>query len=78
VLLGPRVDNLDLSAHREFHLPINQETALQFRLEAFNSLNHPQFAQPGSTVGTTTFGVVTATAAATANRVLQVGARLVF
>jgi hypothetical protein len=78
VLIGPRVDNLDLSAHREFHLPISQETALQFRLEAFNALNHPQFAQPGSTVGTTTFGVVTATAAAEANRVLQAGARLVF
>ena len=53
VLLGGRIDNLDLSAHREFHLPTPRETALQLRFEAFNALNHPQFAQPGSTVGTT-------------------------
>jgi hypothetical protein len=76
VLFDPRIDNLDLSAHRQFPLPIRQEMALQLRLEAFNALNHPQFAQPGSTVGTTTFGVVTATSQA--NRTLQVGARLVF
>jgi hypothetical protein len=76
VLFDPRIDNLDVSAHREFHLPIRQETALQFRVEAFNALNHPQFAQPGSTLGTTTFGVVTATSQA--NRTLQLGARLVF
>jgi hypothetical protein len=76
VLFAPRLDNLDLSAHREFPLPIRQEMALQFRVEAFNALNHPQFAQPGPTVGTTTFGVVTATSQA--NRTLQVGARLVF
>jgi hypothetical protein len=76
VLLGGRIDNLDLSAHREFHLPIPRETSLQLRFEAFNALNHPQFAQPGSTVGTSTFGVVTATSQA--NRTLQLGARLVF
>ena len=76
VLLDPHLDNLDLSAHREFHLPTPREMALQFRLEAFNALNHPQFAQPGPTVGTTTFGVITATSQA--NRTLQAGARLVF
>ena len=64
------------SAWGAVHLPTPRETALQLRFEAFNALNHPQFAQPGSTVGTTTFGVVTATSQA--NRTLQVGARLVF
>jgi hypothetical protein len=76
VLLAGRVNNLDLSIHREFSVPIMRETRLQFRAEAFNAMNHPQFAQPGSSLGTSTFGVVTATSQA--NRVLQLGARLAF
>jgi hypothetical protein len=76
VLIGGRLDNLDMSIHREFPLPIKRETNLQFRAEAFNVLNHPQFAQPGSALGTSTFGVVTATSQT--NRVLQLGARMTF
>lgn len=76
VLIDPRLDDLDMSIHREFPLPLRRETVLQFRAEAFNSLNHPQFAEPGSSLGTSTFGVITATSQA--NRVLQLGTRLVF
>ncbi|HEX4066921.1 MAG TPA: carboxypeptidase regulatory-like domain-containing protein [Acidobacteriaceae bacterium] len=74
VLWGPGVDNLDLSAHREIHL--TERTDLELRFEAFNILNHPQFAQPGATVGTPTFGVVTSTSQNA--RVLQLGARATF
>lgn len=74
VLWGPGVNDLDLSAHREFH-PV-ERTDLEFRLETFNLLNHPQFAQPGATVGTPTFGVVTGT---TGNaRLIQLGLRATF
>jgi len=74
VLWGPGTDNLDLSAHREFHP--TERTDLEFRLETFNTLNHPQFAQPGSVVGTPTFGAVTST---TQNaRILQLGLRATF
>jgi outer membrane receptor protein involved in Fe transport len=76
VLTTGRVDNLDMSVHREFPMPFRPETRLQFRAEAFNVLNHPQFAEPGNTVGSPTFGVVTATSQA--NRVLQLGARAIF
>ena len=76
VLTTGRVDNLDMSVHREFPMPLGRETRLQFRAEAFNVLNHQQFAEPGNTVGSPTFGVVTATSQA--NRVLQLGARAIF
>jgi hypothetical protein len=76
VLYGPGLNNLDLGLHRNFGLPIEHPTQLEFRAEAFNSLNHPQFAQPGSTVGAATFGVVTATSVA--NRQLQFALRLSF
>jgi outer membrane receptor protein involved in Fe transport len=74
VLWGPGVNDLDLSAHRDFQ-PI-ERTNFEFRLETFNLLNHPQFAQPGATVGTPTYGVVTGT---TGNaRILQLGVRATF
>jgi outer membrane receptor protein involved in Fe transport len=74
VLWGPGVDNLDLSAHREFH-PV-ERMDLEFRLETFNVLNHPQFAQPGASVGTPTYGVVTATIGNA--RIVQLGLRATF
>ena len=74
VLWDPGIDDLDLSVHREFH-PV-ERADLEFRLETFNSLNHPQFAQPGATVGTPTYGVITGT---TGNaRIVQLGLRLTF
>ena len=76
VLYGPGVNMLDLGLHRDFHLPIEIPMILQFRVEAFNALNHPQFQQPGNSVGTTSIGVVTATSQN--NRDFQFAARLSF
>lgn len=74
VLWGPGVDNLDLSLHRDFHPTGSSD--LEFRLETFNSLNHPQFAQPGAVVGTPTFGEVTGTTQSA--RVIQLGLHATF
>ena len=49
---------------------------LDFRLEAFNALNHPQFAAPGASQGSGNFGVITSTH--TDNRDLQLALKYVF
>jgi hypothetical protein len=76
ILRAPDTDNLDLSLQRDFVLPFEHRTIFQFRFEAYNSLNHPQFAAPGATVATATYGVITATSQS--NRQLQFGARVTF
>ncbi len=44
--------------------------------KGFNALNHPQFSAPGATVGTSAYGVITATSQD--NRQLQFGVRVSF
>jgi hypothetical protein len=43
---GPAFRNLDASLFKEFKM--NEETKLQFRVEAFNVSNTPQFSDPGN------------------------------
>jgi len=76
VLTGPGRDNLDFALHRSFPLPFREGMALEFRAEAFNLFNHPQFAFPGATIGTGTAGVIGSTAVP--NRELQMALRLTF
>lgn len=76
VLQGPGLNNIDMGLHRVFRLPIERRTTLDFRLEAFNLVNHPQFANPGAVIGTTTAGVVTSTSQI--NRQVQFALRLEF
>ncbi|MDQ2900659.1 MAG: TonB-dependent receptor, partial [Acidobacteriota bacterium] len=76
VLRAPGRNNLDFSVQRDFRLPIEHDAILQFRLEAFNALNHPQFAVPGATVGNAAYGMITGTS--NENRQLQIGVRVAF
>jgi hypothetical protein len=76
VLFGPGMNNLDLALHRVFSLPKSEQARLEFRVEAFNLFNHPQFGQPGNTLETPTAGVINATSVA--NRQLQFALRLSF
>lgn len=46
---GPHFNNLDASLFKNIH--IHESTALEFRLEAFNATNTPQFGQPGNVTG---------------------------
>ena len=49
-----------LSLFKEFSLaPMREGARLEFRAEAFNALNHPQFAPPNSTVDSGQFGLIT-------------------
>lgn len=51
ILIGPGAVNLDASVFKAFPLRwIGEGGQVQFRAEAFNLLNHPQFSQPNSRV----------------------------
>ncbi len=60
-LIGPDRNEWDLSLNKTF--AIRESQHLEFRSEFFNSLNHPQFAQPDPyiTNGPGAFGVITST-----------------
>ena len=45
----------DFAVHRDF--PIRESLKLQFRIEMFNVLNHPNFGQPSGELGVGGFGV---------------------
>ena len=53
---------MDLAVRREF--PIYENVKLQFRAEAFNIFNHPNFGLINPNFGQPTFGQATATLAA--------------
>ena len=58
-MFGPPMKNVDFSAFKNFQ--VKERTSLQFRAEFFNVLNHPNFGQPGNSLGTATFGVISGT-----------------
>ena len=45
-MYGPGVVNFDAEVHKEFRMHYNENHRLQFRLEAFNALNHPNWSMP--------------------------------
>jgi hypothetical protein len=54
---------------------ITERLNMQLRAEFFNVFNHPNFGVPGRTINQPTFGVITG---ASAGRIVQLGAKLVF
>ncbi|HXG63738.1 MAG TPA: TonB-dependent receptor, partial [Blastocatellia bacterium] len=75
-LRGPGFFNLDLALFRTVML--TESVRLQFRAEALNALNHPNFANPGADISNAgTFGFITSTTG-TGERNIRLGARLSF
>ncbi len=88
-IIGPGIFNFDCEVHKQFRMPHLENHVLQFRLEAFNVLNHPNWGmpslnilsgavQPGmpSTAAHMNFGVSTSTA--TSMRQVQLGLKYSF
>ncbi len=74
---GPEQANLDLAASKAIALGWPHEhSSLQFRAEFFNSLNHPQFANPATNFSSSTFGVISS--ASVNPRIGQVALKYVF
>ena len=73
-LLGPGRTNWDSSLFKEF--PIREQMLFQFRFEAYNTLNHPQFGYPNPNIGNAQAGQITTIVGNPRN--LQASARFQF
>jgi len=73
VVTGPGVVDLDLSLQKEAAL--HEHLKLQFRLDVYNSLNHPNFNLPERIFGAANFGVI---GSAADPRELQWAVKLLF
>jgi Carboxypeptidase regulatory-like domain len=83
LLRGPHLTNLDLALAKT--TPITERISLELRLEFFNVLNHPEFAQPtyvdnATNINSQIFGQITTTGTfrGPAPRIGQLAARLTF
>lgn len=75
-IYGPPFRHFDLSVFKDFQF--TERTMLQFRAESFNLTNTPNFGQPGATLGTSTFGVISSLRTNAQPRQLQLALRLSF
>jgi hypothetical protein len=68
---GPGALLADISALKTFRL--RESHSLQFRMEALNCINKPNFNLPNLSRGSPTFGQITSVIGINSNRVLQFG-----
>jgi hypothetical protein len=73
IVRGPGLTRTDLSLFK--NVEVHKNHALQLRIEAFNLFNQVRFGQPGSTIGTPTFGAITV---ADDGRIIQLGVKYSF
>jgi hypothetical protein len=71
---APAQKTWDFALFKEFR--VTEGHKIQFRWEAFNFLNTPQFSAPDRTLGSATFGQITSTAVN--NREMQFGLKYIF
>jgi Carboxypeptidase regulatory-like domain len=70
---GPKYLQFDAALSRSFPLP--EKLRLDFRLEAFNVLNHPNFSNPNGALNSPTFGQISSSGAA---RIFQGAVKVLF
>jgi hypothetical protein len=80
ILTGPGFQDIDLAVAKD--TKIAERVSLQFRCEAFNLFNHPNFGQPQNNLAVATFGQITATRTTRgdlgSSRQLQLALKLIF
>ncbi|MEX2263138.1 MAG: TonB-dependent receptor [Bryobacteraceae bacterium] len=77
-LIGPGANAWDLSVSKNFKMPWKEGHTLMFRTEFFNAFNTPQFNNPGNTLGTGAFGVISSTRGLNPNRQMQFALKYLF
>ncbi len=82
ILRGPGTKQLDFSLFKSFALGEKGDRCLQFRAEAFNTLNTPQFNNPSSSIGFAGVARITSAGSPTVfqrtSRQIQVALKLYF
>jgi outer membrane receptor protein involved in Fe transport len=73
-LRGPAYQNLDLALDKNTR--ISEKVTVQFRFESFNTLNHPWFGLPNTTIGSVAAGIIAD--AQNTPRTLQFALKLLF
>jgi hypothetical protein len=77
IMNGPGQVNTDFSIGKRSRVGgLREDGELAFRVEFYNAMNMPQFANPGATLGTASFGVITQTSVAP--RLIQFGVKYLF
>ncbi len=76
---NPGITNADLSLFKNNYFGHSERYNLQFRIEAFDALNHPLFAAPDTNINDSTFGVISSTNTnATSERQVQLAVKFLF
>ncbi len=79
-LQGPGTKNVDFSVFKT--IPLREAGNLELRSEFFNLFNTPQFNNPGNSVGTSAFGIVSSAGSPTTlqrvSREIQLAAKITF
>lgn len=73
-VIGPGIQNWDFSLSKQIFLA--ERPYVEFRFEAFNFLNHPNWGNPNTTLSNVAFGRISSTR--TDMRQLQFGLKFVF
>jgi hypothetical protein len=77
IVSGPHQQNFDISIVKRTRVGwIRPDSTLDFRIEMFNALNTPQFADPDTNVSSATFGLISATSVAP--RMMQLALKFTF